>query len=72
MDEEENFMDKVSKILLKFTSKFDGVSQWLKDKYGININVGMIVAVIVGLLAVGLIVKLALGIIMGKLYSGNY
>ncbi len=67
-----DFVDKIGKVYVAFTSKFDGISERINEKTGWNINVGAIVGIILMIVVVFLFVKAVLGLIMGKLFTGDY
>ena len=71
-DDKNGFVDKFGKIYVAFTSKFDGISEKINEKTGWHINVGNIVGILIMIFVVFIFVKAILGLVMGKLVSGNY
>ena len=71
-DDNNQFVDMIGKIVVGFTSKFDGISERINEKTGWHIDVGKIVGVILIIIVVWVFVKAILGIVMGKLMSVNY
>ena len=54
------FFDNISKKFVKLTSKFDGISEKIKDNTGIKVNVGAIVLGAIMFIFIVLFVKLIL------------
>ena len=54
----EEFIDMISKKFVKITSKFDSISEKIKDNTGINVNVGAIVLGTVMVIFVIIFVKI--------------
>ena len=54
------FFDNISKKFVKLTSKFDSISEKIKEKSGIDVNVGAIVLGTIMLIFIILFVKLIL------------
>ena len=64
----EKFLDYFS----KFTGKFEKIEENVKLKTGLDIPIGNIVGGIIIFICVVLFVKIVLGIIGHKLYTGDY
>lgn len=71
-DNKNDLVDKFGKIYVAFTKKFDGISEKINERTGWHINVGNIVGIILMIVVVIIFVKAVLGVVMGKLFSGNY
>lgn len=72
-------MDKLKEIyeylydkFYKLTSKFDGVNEFIFEKTGIKINVGIIVFGIAFVLMLIFFVKVILGFVLKFLFHGTY
>ena len=64
--------EKATDKFFKLASKFDGVSEWIFEKTGAKINVGVIVLSLVFIILIIFFVKLVLGIVLNKLTTGDY
>ena len=72
MDFLKNLWDKIYDKIYKVTRKFEGVNNFIFEKTGAKVDVGMIVFAIVFAILVLFFVKVILGIVMDKLYTGDY
>ena len=72
MEEKKNLWEKCLDLFGKFVSKFDKVEDKIKTKTGYRIPVGTIVGALILVTCVYLFLKVVLGIIGHKLFSGEY
>lgn len=72
MNEQKNLWEKFMDLFGAFTSKFEKLEDTIKAKTGIHIPIGTIVGGIILFASVYLFVKIVLGIIGHKLYTGDY
>ena len=72
MDQLKHIWEYIYDKLYKASRKFDGVNEYIFEKTGAKVNVGMIVFAIIFTVLIAIFVKAILSIVFGKLYSGDY
>ena len=72
-------MDQLKKIwefiydkLYKASRKFDGVNEYIFEKTGAKVNIGMYIFAVIFIILIAIFAKAVVSIVMGKLYSGDY
>ena len=68
----QKIYDKLVDLFMKFTKKCDEWSQMIYERTGKKINIAIIIGAIILIIFVAIFVKAVLGIVWGKLSTGDY
>ena len=72
MEQLKKIWEIIYDYLYRASRKFDKVNEFIFEKTGVKVDVGMIVFTIIFIILIILFVKMILAIVFNKLYTGDY